>query len=91
MREIVIPVAGRGLLLSGWQTRGWLLRLSYRRTPESRAAGGRPAAGYFLLRGQERSNQREGRPWFTATFVVSLCCSTSSAPVELAVEFDRTH
>jgi len=83
MREIVMPVAGRGLLLSGWQTRGWLLRLSYRRTPESRAAGGRPATGYFLLLGQERSNQREGRPWFTAP-ARSLRYSTSSGAVELA-------
>ena len=49
-----------------------------------RVAGGRPAAGYFLLRGQERSNQREGRPWFTATVVVSLCYSTGQAAVELA-------
>jgi len=31
------------------------------------------------------------RPWFTATDVVSLCCSTRSAPLELAVELERTH
>ena len=36
----------------------------------------------------KESSQRKGRPWFTATGVVSLCCSTSSAPVELAVEFE---
>ena len=36
----------------------------------------------------KESSQRKGRRWFTATDVVSLCCSTSSAPVELAVEFD---
>ena len=83
MGEIVMPVAGRGLIFSGWQTRGWFLRLSFRRTPESRVAGGRPAAGYFLLLGQERSNQREGRPWFTAP-ARSLRYSTSSGAVELA-------
>ena len=45
-------------------------------------AGGRPAAGYFLSRGQNRSSQIKGRP-VRRHFLVSLCFSTRPAPAEL--------
>ena len=39
---------------------GW--DLLFPRLRELRIAGGRPAAGYFLLSRQEKSSQREGGP-----------------------------
>ena len=35
---------------------------SFRRTPESRVAGGRPAAGYFRLRGQKKVAKEKAAP-----------------------------
>ena len=51
---------------------------------QSKFAGGRPAASYFLLLRQKESNQRKGDPGLPP-LRGSLRCSTGQAAEELAL------
>jgi hypothetical protein len=92
--HLILPFKGRteeGMGLLTLPVADWgldIFNLSFPRRRECRIAGGSPAAGYFLLRGQKTSSQRKGRPW-RAALTRSLCYSTSRAAVELALDMNE--